>query len=336
MGLREGVFLCAPTYAGMAPLGPMHTPESVEGEGPCQKSPKRSAARAGVSPDQLGKLSQLKRSFEKLIEDDSQQKDFEEVAATTVLPPGAGSSSDFTDSLQPELVVDDEQGQAASELAVVPVPAAHPDARLTGRSSAKRIKPAKSFIGERCRICSMPITDEDGKDYGSIAYACIRHITCHNAMKRMDYNACSEAEQVALKSLKKNKEAFRLKIIELKHSQGAAGAQQKDLVIKLLERFVAQTRLTLQIGVVMLDFDGYIAFQKYKRNKTDEVATQMWHAAIANKDSRTETVNGVIYLATAQAKSMMLERSVALERALELPEQRTSFLIGSTAVLKSF
>ena len=329
----------------MAPPPDIHEPEAdakfVKGVGKFPSPPKSltSASRTnpageddeGDSDVQDEELNSPKPPSTTLTQglENQMSKDFESIVEADEGAGGASGSGGASRAGSFEDTQDPEHGEAVGDLAQEPPPPPPPHTeaaalrpRLTGRTSSRRQKPKVTFVGHLCKICRERIEDDDAKDYGSKKYSCVRHVTCHNASKRLEYNASTAAQMATLVALKKNKEAWALKVLECKHAQSFAGEHQKDLVVRLLEKYVSQTKLSMQRRVVMLDHDGFLAWCKYTRNMDDEKAKDYWDAQVANSDVPRETELGVLYISVPQAKELVLERSIALERALQLPETR--------------
>ena len=94
----------------------------------------------------------------------------------------------------------------------------------------------------------------------------------------------TEEENKSMKQLAKNKDAFNLKVLQLKHSH-VEGQHQKETCRQLIERIVVSARLRNIASVEMMDLDSFYCWQKYKRNNDDKaLADTRWQELLADKD----------------------------------------------------
>jgi len=106
-------------------------------------------------------------------------------------------------------------------------------------------------------------------------------------MRRFESGAVDEEGKAALRKLKKNRAMYVLKILELKHNQ-TKYSHQKNECCMMIQRLVVMSRLKERQRMVALDEPGFLAYQKFYRNKTDAGAQEEWERMKASADTRQE------------------------------------------------
>jgi hypothetical protein len=173
----------------------------------------------------------------------------------------------------------------------------------------------------KCGICQQEYDMDDQVNkpcnIGNKNYPKYADGGCANAMRRF-VAACDlsiPSEKMALTKLRRNKEQFYLKIIQLKHSH-TANETQKGACRTLFERVVVWALTQSVEAVEMMDRDAFLAHQIYQRNQTPERAASLWTAELDNQDNHTETVKGITFLAVEMNKRFEFIKGIKKEREL--------------------
>jgi len=124
------------------------------------------------------------------------------------------------------------------------------------------------------------------------------------------------ATKKELSTLRKNPQAYALRIVELKHAQVRYGSQ-RDQCARMLQRMVAGTSVTRRVRVKMLDEPSFVSNMMRKRGMTADEAKARWDQDSTNPDMNPETVGGIKYLPVTMDMEMVYDRSVAQERCIE-------------------
>ena len=229
------------------------------------------------------------------------------------------------------IMVDGEDGFDAEGMAsdLLPPPEPHAVARPgrgargrggggrgRGRGGSKSgVQIVEAGQGFKCNIC----LEATGQllNRGSAQYPSWRHSECHNAAARLACGAQTDLEKKALSDLKKNKSAYRLRILELIHTQLEDGHNQRSHVQHLLETLVVSSALLISQDVEMMDKDSYIAHCMYKFRLTEEKAMEKWQEDIVLPESVTETEGGVTTIAVPRNKIYTDQKKIELRRQLD-------------------
>lgn len=174
-------------------------------------------------------------------------------------------------------------------------------------------------VMESCRICLKKFVRAKMVNAGSKRYASWRDTDCHNAVKRLESAAKEDTsgEQLkAFKSLKKDKEHFKLKVLELVSLQKAKGDSQRMQNKQFLDRLVVSNKVLRRTGIWMFDEPAWIAYHRFQRNCTDEEAKATWTAAFRNPDHPRETEDGVVHLAQKMPKMVAHDQEVGQHREI--------------------
>ena len=111
------------------------------------------------------------------------------------------------------------------------------------------------MLGLLCELCKEEITQVDpGMNAGCRKGNPVpRHLGCNNAMLRLDSSAETDEQIEALKKLKKDKEAYALKVLQLRHQHLAKHSHQRNICVVLLNKLVIQFQATQRTGINMLE-----------------------------------------------------------------------------------
>ena len=168
-----------------------------------------------------------------------------------------------------------------------------------------------------CSVCKERKPCNKTKDSiinaGSKRYPLWRCKCCHAAAARLTAAAVTDAEKKELKALKRNTALFHLKIMELK-SDHIKNQTQKAKCRELLDELVAESSMTRRRPTLELDEPGYIAYQKFQRNRTEEQATQMWKDAINDKDQKKTVIDGVQHVIVKGYTAYMHDTKKSIRR----------------------
>jgi hypothetical protein len=173
---------------------------------------------------------------------------------------------------------------------------------------------------DRCRICNKGFLISKMFNNGSKRWPSRRDYACHNAAIRLE-NASkvddpNNEKRSALRKLKRDKQQFALKVLELVAEQQEKGLGQRELCKEFLERMVVGMRVTTRQGIVMLDEAGWCCYQRNFRNASDAEAKESWLVAKNNPDHPRETVDLILFLGQKMAKEIIQDNFVEQNREI--------------------
>ena len=189
-------------------------------------------------------------------------------------------------------------------------------------SSFRATKTKGEGDGFICTVCGMPQPWSCAYNAsGNRQYPCWQDSGCANAVKRLHAAIESEQGKKALKDLRKNREEYALRVLELKHSH-TAGQCQRMACVKMVEKMIVLFAVRKIHGFELMDHDSYIAHKMYQKAKTREEAESLWQADLQNDDIHQITDMSVTYLAVRMNTKIEIEQQVQKSFEIESNSQQ--------------
>lgn len=167
-----------------------------------------------------------------------------------------------------------------------------------------------------CSVCSLTFSPEEVTNAGSKRWPSYRCKVHHAAVKRLDSAASTPEERRALKKLKRNKALYNKHII-MDAEEHKRGETQRGANRRFIQRLSKTLKSSECDKIKWFDRDGFVAYQRFKRNKNEAEAEAMWTTAVDNPDSLRREIKGVMHIGVDAGKVSVEERCTELERGVE-------------------